>query len=147
LANIYRRCDDGLFDRQVARYRDTQPDMARVYDSAGYLRDVLDRVPVHVIACVKAPSQMPENVIAASVYGSIFPAVWSFMLALRSRGLGSVLTTLHLKAEREAAALLGIPDGYTQVALIPVAYTSGLEFQPATRPSVDTIVSWDRWAK
>ena len=39
----------------------------------------------------------------------MMPAVWSFALALRSRGLGSVWTTLHLAHEREVAELLGIP--------------------------------------
>jgi nitroreductase len=145
VADIYRRCEAGRFDRQVERYRDTDPQLARVYESAGHLKDVFDRVPVHVVACVRAPRELSPNVIGSSVYGSIFPAVWSFMLALRSRGLGSVLTTLHLMAEQEVAELLGIPDDYAQVALIPVAYTDGLEFRRASRPPVDTIVSWDRW--
>ena len=145
IATLYRRLESGLFDRQVDRYRDSQPIQARVYGSAGHLRDVLDRVPVHVIACVKAPKDMRTNVTAASVYGSIFPAVWSFQLALRSRGLGSTLTTLHLMGETDVAELLGIPDGYLQVALLPVAYTDGLEFRPATRLPVEQIVSWNRW--
>ena len=82
----------------------------------------------------------------AGFYGSIFPAVWSFQLALRSRGLGSVLTTLHANLEKEAAELLGIPfDQYTQVALLPVAYTKGMEFKPADRPSVDSIVSFEKF--
>jgi nitroreductase len=147
IADVYRRFERGLFDRQVERYRESEPTQARVYGSAGHLLDVLHRVPVHVIACVKAPADMSANVTAASVYGSIFPAVWSFQLALRTRGLGSTLTTLHLMGEREIADLLGIPDGYLQVALLPVAYTAGLEFGRATRPPVDHIVSWNHWSE
>jgi nitroreductase len=147
IADVYRRLEQGLFDRQVERYRDNDPTQARVYSSAGHLRDVLERVPVHVIACVKAPKDLSTTVAAASVYGSIFPAVWSFQLALRSRGLGSTLTTLHLVAEQEIADLLGIPDGYLQVALLPVAYTTGLEFSLAARPPVEEIVSWNRWGE
>ncbi|MGD9794808.1 MAG: nitroreductase family protein [Acidimicrobiia bacterium] len=148
VAAIYRRCENGLFERQVQRYTESgQPDMARVYDAAGHLRDVIDRVPVHVFACARAPKDISANVIAGSVYGSIYPAAWSFMLALRSRGLGSVLTTLHLMAEDEMAELLGIPEGYRQVGLIPVAYTKGLEFSRAKRPPVDSIVSWDHWSE
>ena len=56
---------------------------------------------------------------AAGAYGSILPAVWSFQLALRSRGLGSVFTTLHLPHADQAAELLGIPAGVTQAALDP----------------------------
>jgi nitroreductase len=91
----------------------------------------------------------PDNapvVAHASVYGSIFPAVWSFQLALRARGLGSVLTTLHLFREAEVAKLLGIPEGVAQVGLLPVAYTKGTDFKPAQRPAPETITSWNRWS-
>ena len=85
------------------------------------------------------------NAAGAVTYGSIFPAVWSFMLALRSRGLGSTLTTMHLVRERECAELLGIPEDYVQVGLIPVAYTIGTDFKPAMRPSPETITHWNQW--
>ena len=81
----------------------------------------------------------------AGYFGSIFPAVWSFQLALRSRGLGSVLTTLHLIHEKEAAQVLGIPDNVVQVALLPVAYTKGTDFKRAERPSVAGITHWNTW--
>ena len=83
--------------------------------------------------------------MAASFYGSIFPAVWSFQLALRSRGLGSCITTLHLAHEAEARAVLGIPADVTQVALLPVAYTKGDDFKPAARGPVERITYWNRW--
>ena len=57
------------------------------------------------------------------------------MLALRSRGLGSAWTTLHLAKEAETAELLGIPEGITQVALIPVAYTVGHRLQARGAPA------------
>ena len=116
-----------------------------VRDSAVYLSEVLHRVPVHVIPCVMRRPEADDPAGTASIYGSIVPAAWSFMLALRSRGLGSVWTTLHLRNEPAAAELLGIPDGVSQVALIPVAYTIGEEFKPAKRPPVETVVSWDHW--
>jgi nitroreductase len=83
--------------------------------------------------------------VAAATYGSILPAAWSFQLALRSRGLGSVWTTLHLLFEAEARELLGIPEGVTQVAMFPVAHTVGDDFRPAARPPVATVTHWDRW--
>ena len=83
---------------------------------------------------------------AASSWGSLLPAVWSFMLALRERGLGSAWTTLHLPNEREVAELLGIPyDRYTQAGLFPIAYTIGTDFKPAPRLDVDELVHWDTW--
>jgi nitroreductase len=77
--------------------------------------------------------------------GSIFPAVWSFQLALRSRGLGSCLTTLHLLHADEARALLGLPENLMQVAMLPIAYTIGAEFKPADRPPVEDITHWNGW--
>jgi nitroreductase len=78
--------------------------------------------------------------------GSILPAVWSFMLAARTRGLGTSWTTIHLVFEEEAAAILGIPyESITQVALIPIAHTIGHEFKPAERLPVDQVLHWDTW--
>ena len=81
----------------------------------------------------------------ASVYGSILPAVWSLMLALRARGVGSAWTTLHLMFERDAATILGIPATVTQVVLLPVAYYTGSDFRPAKRLPVAGRVHWNGW--
>lgn len=145
LADLYRRADGGRFARRAERLRDADPQTARVYAGAQYLAEVLERVPVHVVPCVQGRLRDASPVAAGSFYGSILPAVWSFMLALRARGLGSVWTTLHLAYEREAAELLGIPDDVTQVALVPVAYTHGTEFRPARRRPVEEVTSWERW--
>jgi len=140
-----------LYGAMARPYLESQADEAadpqtrKVYQSAVYLLNVLDQVPVHVIPCIEGRNESAENFAAASFYGSILPAVWSFMLALRSRGLGSAWTTLHLAKEAETAELLGIPDGITQVALIPVAYTTGGDFKPAARPPVEGITYWDTW--
>ena len=85
--------------------------------------------------------------VAASAFASIIPAAWSFQLALRSRGLGSVWTTLHLFQEQKAAELLGIPDTVTQVAMLPVAYTVGDDFRPAVRRPIEELTSWDTWGE
>lgn len=120
---------------------------ARVIDSALYLAGKLQDVPVHVIPCINVAhmADNPPRTAWAGVMGSIFPAVWSFQLALRARGLGSVLTTLHLAHEAEAAELLGIPDEFMQVGLLPVAYTKGTDFKPAKRPPVSEITHWEQW--
>ena len=81
----------------------------------------------------------------ASQYASIYPAVWSFQLALRSRGLGSTLTTLHLLQAARAAEILGLPDNIQQVAMLPVAYTVGTDFKRAERPRPETITHWNGW--
>jgi nitroreductase len=118
----------------------------RVLDSAGYLSQHLHEVPVLVIPCVEgrpAPDAAPASLSA--IYGSIMPAVWSFQLALRARGLGSVFTSVLGFREREVAQLLGIPDNVMQVAMIPVAYTKGTDFKRVERPPVSGITHWNDW--
>jgi nitroreductase len=128
--------DDPRTDRQGA-----------VVDSATYLARRLHEVPVWVIPCLEGRmGEGAPSFIQASLWGSIMPAVWSFMLAARERGLGTVWTTLHLPQEEEAAELLGLPyDRITQVGLIPVAYTKGTDFKAASRVSAADRTHWDRW--
>jgi nitroreductase len=123
----------------------TDAQTQRVYQSAMSLTETLARVPVHVIPCLEPRIDTAEPGIAAAAWASIIPAGWSFLLALRSRGLGSVWTTMHLFKEREVAELLGIPPTVTQAALFPVAYTIGTDFRPAKRPPAETVTFWNGW--
>ena len=144
LARMYAEGGAGYLKAAAGQEKDDQT--RRVYESALHLTEILDRVPVHVIPCIEGRADNAPNILSASAYGSVIPAAWNFMLALRSRGLGSAWTTLHLFKEKEAAELLGIPyEKVTQVALIPVAYTVGLDFKPARRPPVEGITYWDSW--
>lgn len=139
LADLYRNLPS---DRPATRLGSVPPpeeQQARVGDSAGYLMQHLHEVPVLVVPCV-------EDVGGAAGWPpSIYPAVWSFMLALRSRGLGSVLTTVHLYRRAEADALLGVPEGFVQTCLLPVAYYTGDDFRPADRRPIEEITYFDHW--
>ena len=116
-----------------------------VTDSANYLADHFHEVPILMIPLLEGRLDNLPAFAAASTWGSLLPAVWSFMLALRSR-LGSAWTTLHLPSEREAAEILDIPfDKYTQGGLFPIAYTIGTDFKPAARIPTDQIVHWNGW--
>lgn len=144
LAEIYREGARGYFTRAGRDSADAQT--RRVYESAAWLAENMEKVPVLVIPCLEGrPSPDTPLMALGSMYGSIFPAVWSFQLALRARGLGSALTTLHLLHEQEAAKLLGIPDNILQVAMLPVAYTKGTDFKRAARPPVSEITHWNGW--
>ena len=145
IAELYRSAGADYVAQAAATESD--PQTRRVYESAHALTATLADVPVHVIPCIERRFGDEPLGVAAAAWGSILPAAWSFQLALRSRGLGTVWTTLHLFKEREVAALLGIPDSVTQVALFPVAYTIGTDFKPATRPSAETITSWNSWGE
>jgi len=147
LRDIYRGVSSSFFSdasRQAAAAGEGQT--ARVYESAGYLADHLHEVPALVIPCLVGRPPEGLFVAAASYYASIYPAVWSFCLAARARGLGTVLTTIHLMNEKPAAELLGIPDDVAQLGIIPVAFTIGDEFKPAARPPVESITSFDQWS-
>jgi nitroreductase len=118
----------------------------RVISSAQYLADHLAEVPVHVIPCIEGRADQLPVAWQAAIWGSLLPAVWSFMLAARARGLGTCYTTLHLTEEKAAAELLGIPDHVMQGALIPVAHTlGGTDFKPGARRDLDRIIHTDSW--
>ena len=112
-----------------------------------YLAERFHKVPALVIPCILGELD-PNLDLAwtASLFGSILPAVWSFQLALHSRGLASTFTTAHLLAADEVAALLDIPDGYLQTCLIPVAYLLGDDLKPPARKGPDEIIAWNRWS-
>jgi nitroreductase len=115
--------------------------------SSLHLAAHLHEVPVHIIPCITGRAEHESPYVQASRYGSILPATWSLMLALRARGLGSVWTTIHLHYEQEVAALLGIPADITQAALLPVAYFTGTDFKPAKRVPSRERTYWDTWGQ
>jgi nitroreductase len=148
----YRKAPGSVYDRYVKEPAGPRKEQfRRVAESADHLVDNLHRVPVHVIPCIEARlGTMPPgpfaNIAMASSYGSILPAAWSFMLAARARGLGAAWTTAHLGFEKEAAALLGIPDErVTQVALIPTAWFTGAGFRPSPRRPLAEVMHFDGW--
>lgn len=117
----------------------------RMAESANYLEEHLHEVPVLVIPVVRGVVEGSNIFQQSALWGSILPAMWSFMLALRSRGLGSAWTAVHLNRHAEMAALLNIPNGFTQAGLLPVAYTIGEAFRPAVRRNPTELISWNHW--
>jgi nitroreductase len=118
----------------------------KVIDSADYLADHIAEVPVWVIPCIEGRTDGAPAVWQASQWGSLLPAVWSFQLAARARGLASCYTTLHLVKEKETAELLGIPDHVMQGALVPVAHPlGGTDFKPGARRDLDRIIHHETW--
>ena len=115
-------------------------------ESVLYLAENLHRSPALLIPCIAGRLDRASVFHQASMWGSILPATWSFMLALRSRGLGSAWTTVHLHREKETADLVGIPyEEYTQAGLFPVAYTLGSDFRRAVREPLSSVLHWNAW--
>ena len=140
---MYNRAG-GDYLRNAAKEADPATQTGRVMDSATFLAENLARVPVMVIPLIVGRVDDGVN-NAPGLLGSIFPAMWSFQLALRSRGLGSCLTTIHLRFEKEAAELLEIPPHMSQAGLLPVGYTKGTDFKAATRAPVSEITYLDTY--
>lgn len=142
IAEVYGRGTESLRDLEAG----ADGRARRMYESVVWLAERMAEVPVLVFPClcVRPPAEF-ASWYHGTLYASILPAIWSFQLALRSRGLGSTLTTLHLRWEDEIAEMLGIPDHALQVAMLPVAYTVGMDFKPAERRPTEEIVSYDGW--
>jgi nitroreductase len=149
IGDIYRRGFEVYRSTSIPRsIPDTERGKAlqRIIDSSTYLAEHMHEVPALLIPCIRGRLDGKTSLEQAGAWGSILPAVWSFMLAARARGLGTTWTTIHLFYEKEAANILGIPyDQITQAALIPVAYTKGTDFSPARRQPLDAVVHWDQW--
>ncbi|MGN9836977.1 nitroreductase family protein [Nonomuraea sp. H19] len=151
-----------------SRRRRQGPESRRVQDSAASLVELIAKVPVLVVPCMmgRAPdigridadwigrgyrfgdlrSQARMGaMLASNFYGSIYPAIWSFQLALRSRGLGSTITCMNLMFPGPFAELLGIPEVVTPICVLPVAYTVGTDFRPAPRVPASERTFWNRW--
>ncbi len=140
IADYYRKSFDSYLAAQKQNYA------GRIYASAEHLARHFHEVPVHILTCTEGRVEDAGAMAQAARYGSILPATWSLMLALRSRGLGAAWTTLHLAYEKEVAALLGIPDDITQGALLPVAYYTGDDFKPGKRIPAAERTYFDSWA-
>jgi nitroreductase len=150
IAELYRQAYLSKVGGQlVAEFMPTGTPEARLMTSTEWLVQNLAKVPVLVIPCYESTyprATGDESFHYATLYGSIFPAVWNFQLALHTRGYGSCITTLHLHHEKEVGALLGIPDGLTQGCLLPVArLRAGHEFGPAPRRGTHDVIRMNRW--
>ncbi len=153
LSDIYRRAFEVYANAPESmrpQMKEDDPRFAqtqRIVDSASYLAQRMHEAPALVVPCVEGRVENAGVLAQASVYGSILPAVWSFMLALRARGVGSAWTTLHLMFEQEAATHLGVPETVTQTALLPLAYFTGSDFKPAKRLPARERTHWNRWGQ
>lgn len=116
---------------------------SRVRTSSSHLAEVMPRVPVQVAcfhhATFDGAAELPQ---VAKFWASVYPAVWSFQLALRARGLGSCLTTVGLSRATQIKTVLDVPQEWTMVALLAVGQVTGTDFRPAPRRPIDEVVTW-----
>jgi nitroreductase len=141
IAEIYRSERSRVVNTDLPP--DADPQEKRIRTSGEFLSAHLQDVPVLLVPLHEG---RPSGASQASFWGSLLPAVWSFCLAARSRGLGTSWTTWHLTRERDVADVLGVSYAdYTQAGLFPLAYTVGTDFKSAPRKEVDEIIHWNNW--
>lgn len=154
IGEVYRQCYeiykslDGIYIGSIEKGSDVEnAQQSRSASSADFLGVHMGDAPALVLACnVGSRVESAPAMMAASMMGNVLPAMWSFMLAARARGLGTAWTTVHLMMEQQVADILGIPfENVQQACLSPLAYTLGTDFKPAARPDADSIIHWDTW--
>jgi nitroreductase len=146
LAELYRKFGADYLEagKQQVAQAGSDPTAVRVVESSLYLLEHLHEVPMMIVP-VRLGEPEPSTFGQATFWGSVIPGVWSLQLALRSRGIGSAWTTLHLYEENAAAELLGLPDTVTQIALLPTAYFTGDDFHPARRRPAREVTYRNKW--
>ncbi len=142
VAELYRASGGTAIMDLAARLRGTGSTRERVVASGAHLAEHLDEVPVLVLVTIWGEH---DGRGTPGLFDSVLQAAWSFCLAARARGLGTAWTSMHLARRDEMAALLGIPGGVSQLALLPVAHTTGGDFHRAKRRPAKDITYYDRW--
>ena len=141
IADYYKRAWALAYGSRTSRPASIDP---RIKASAAQLAETLHEVPVYILACIERGRSPASLGTGASIY----PAVQNLLLAARGLGLGSVLTTLHKRYEREIKQLLDIPDNVETVALLPIGYPAeGARYGPTRRRPVAEVAYWDRWGQ
>ena len=154
IGEVYRQCYeiykslDGIYIGSTEKATEVEnAQQSRSASSADFLGEHMGDAPALILACnVGSRVEGAPAMMAASMMGNVLPAMWSFMLAARARGLGTAWTTVHLMMEQQVADIVGIPfETVQQACLSPLAYTLGTDFKPAARPDANSIIHWDTW--
>jgi nitroreductase len=142
LAELYMESAGGFMIGARDKLAGTGHPQEKVMNSSAYLAEHLAEVPAIVIPTILG---VHDGSGRPGLFDSVIQSVWSFSVALRARGLGSAWTTAILAKRDELAELLGVPEGVTQIAMLPVAWTKGTEFGRVPRYPAREISFIDRY--
>jgi nitroreductase len=164
LGLLYRKASDIASAMYAARGRPpylTEEQFRRLMSSGSFLWDHLADAPVILVPCQTQPKIPPPEALPPDVRArhldeqryverirgaSIYPAVQNVILACRAFGLGTTITTNHIRCEEEVKAVLEVPDDVQTFALMPIGYPLD-SFGPVVRRPVAEVVYADRWAR
>ncbi len=111
------------------------------------LVDRLHEIPAMILVCTVAEGPSKEIAGQVAYYGSILPAAWSLMLALRARDLGATWTTLLSSRQQDVAGILEMPESVVNTVMLPVGYTKGAKLRRAERLEARHVTFWDAWGR
>ena len=144
LAALYRRA----FDEYLATKADDMSargvEPRSLSPNYRYLADNIQRFPALILVCREG---RPPDDIAGQLafYGSVIPAAWSLMIALRSRRIGSTWTTLHALFESEVKDIIAMPDDTTACIMLPAGYMQDARLKRAARMAPTAITYRNNW--
>jgi nitroreductase len=162
LGAIYRRASNIAEAVYAARGRPphlTDQQFARLMTSGAHLWEHMGEAPVLLLPCSRRPLLPPREALPPDIAArwddeaayaerirgaSIYPAVQNIILACRGLGLGTLITTNHIRCEDEVKALLGIPEDVSTWALMPIGWPID-RFGPLTRRPITEVAHADRW--
>ena len=149
VAELYREGMASLQERMRERLPKELRDQPLPGERPTYvgLAENLHRMPALILVCSMGRAEREDTAMQVAFYGSVLPAAWSLMLALRASGLGTTWTTLLVTEEARVAEALGIPDDVTQTILLPVAWTKGARLRPAERKGAREMAYWNAWGR
>ncbi len=131
--------------RLEAKRHRNDPAAQRNLAAVRWQADHFEEVPVVVVVCLHGRSPvLGPPILAASWYGSAFPAAQNLLLAARAVGLGGALTTMPIWSVALARRTLGLPRHITPVAAVPLGWPRG-RYGPTTRRPVGEVVHIDRF--
>ena len=144
LAEIYMESAGQWMIESFEKIEGTGHPQEKVMASAAHLATHLAEVPAIVIPTIMG---VHDGSGRPGLFDSVIQSVWSFCVALRARGLGSAWTTAILSRREDLAELLGIPDGMTQIAMLPVAWMKGTDVKLAPRLPAREVTYFDGFSR
>ena len=149
IAALYRRSFGAMAQQWEQApppgWGDVQPPQDRVTYVG--LAERLQEMPALVLVYSLGQPDVNDEASLLSFYGSVLPAAWSLMLALRARGLGTTWTTLLARESAAVSDVLGVPEDVTQTVLLPVAWTRDVRLRPADRQPARAVTFWNAWGR
>lgn len=135
IAELYRQGAQTLVKARGVDLKPTQRAQA----------DRLHEMPALILVCAEGRPAPGSAAMQVGFYGSVLPAAWSLMLALRARGIGSTWTSLLVLHEEAVADVLDIPSDVSQTVLLPVGYMKDAVLRPAKRRPAREVTYWNGW--